>query len=123
MHLNVTGDVAVAGAVSLLSILLVLLAAAVGGRNRRVLGARLNTVLLRGCPAWNLPDDASKALESEAALGPFATGLAGAVECAQAGVDSTLVCLGTKLVTSTSSVGGAGVIDRAVLPGYNCQHD
>lgn len=53
--------------------------------------------------------DAGKALELETALGPLSTGLAGAVEGTQAGIDSTLICLGAESVCSRSGLEGTVV--------------
>lgn len=49
-------------------------------------------------PAWQRPDLACEALESECLLLPLATGLARAVESAKASVDGTLVGFGAELV-------------------------
>lgn len=59
----------------------------------------------------DLPLHAGEGLELEAALGPFAAGLAAAVEGAQAGVDGTLVGLGAEPVGV-----GAGGLEGSVFP-------
>jgi hypothetical protein len=115
LHLDVVTTVAVADTIALLAILLVLLAATLGRCSSRVFGAGFGGLLLGCDPARNLPGDTSEALELKSSLCPSATRFARAVESAQAGVDSPLVCLGSKFVTCGRF--GARVIDRAVLPG------
>lgn len=123
LHLDVPARDAVGVAVALGRLgdkLLVLLAAAAIGRD----GARGSDPLLRGdlnglglwwCgPSRDLPLDAGEGLEMEPALGPLPTRLAGAIESAQASVDSTLVRLGAESVCSSSRLERA-VIPRAVL--------
>lgn len=66
-------------------------------------------------PGGNIPDNTSEAAQLEALFLPFAAlELACAVESAQPGVDSTLVCLGTKLLDrGRASEGGlvVGIVD------------
>lgn len=91
-HLYVTTVVAVVAFV--LTVVLVFLVAVVLSRRRgRVLGRKLRLGFGRSCPAGNFPAHAREALQLEPALGPFPTGLAGAVEGSETCVDGALICL------------------------------
>lgn len=98
--------VAVGGAGIARRVLLVLLVAAVGiGRGSSgVLAARVDTILIGSRPTVDLPDDAGKGLESEAATCPFAARLARTVKGAETGVDSTLVGFGTEFMTTFAGI-------------------
>lgn len=75
-HFHVDARIAVAGTVALLAILLILLATGVFDRgSARVFIARLGGLLWGSCPSGNFPHDTREALESEAALVPFAAWL------------------------------------------------
>jgi hypothetical protein len=114
LHLDIGAVVTVAGAVRLRAVLLVLLAAAALCRS---LGGFLGLEALSGrCgPSWNFPNNTREALEGEASTSPLATWLARSIERSKAGVDSTLVCLGTKLVSARGSTGGVVVIDGSIF--------
>lgn len=125
LHLDVAGVTVVAMAVAvaldrLCVILLVLLAAAAVGRDwargrDSRLGGNLDGLGLWWCgPSRDLPVDAGKGLELEATLGPLSTWLAGAVEGTQAGIDSTLIRLGTEPVCSRSGLEGT-IVPRTML--------
>ncbi len=61
--------------------------------------AEVRAGLLRCPPRRDEPGDAGEAFELEALALPLPARLAGPVERAEAGVDGTLVCLGSQLVT------------------------
>lgn len=116
VHLDVGSRIAVLALGWLGDVLLVLLAAT-ARRHRARCGDLFGGGLLNRLGLWwsgppvNLPRDTGKGLELEAALGPPATGLAGAVESTQTGVDSTLVRLGAKSVGVHS-----GRLEGSVFP-------
>lgn len=70
-----------------------------------------NSSALGGAPRRYVPANAGEGAHLEAALGPLATGLAGAVEGAEAGVDGALVGFGAELV------GGNGRLAVGVVAG------
>jgi hypothetical protein len=71
-------------------------------------------------PARDLPDDAGKALEREAALLPFAAGLARPIEGSQASIDGTLIGLGAEFMSRCRCIrcpgSSAAVVDGTILP-------
>lgn len=63
----------------------------------------------------DLPLDTSEGLEAEAPLVPLAARLAGAIEGPEAGVDGTLVGLGTQSVGVASSRLQAAIFPESLL--------
>lgn len=117
LHLDIRATIAIAAAVGFGGILFIFLVDAASfsgcccGCGGRVLLSGGIGQTRWGCPSWDLPCNASEALELETALGPLAARFAGPVEGTKPSVDGSLVGLGTKLMAAS----GFGMVNSSVL--------